>query len=221
MDSPLTIVDAIVITFTFLSTILAMARGITREVLGVASLIAASFLSIYLADDASPLLTSIVNLEPIASKFAADANVIASWLTGGLLFVVLWIIFTVITAKLSRYIDNSSISGIDSALGFTFGMLRGFFIIGIIYTMYTHFIPPEKYDLSVKQAKTKVILDYSSDFIIGFSDLVLPTHISEGFIRKPQAEYQNLNSTSSNKNDKQALELKPVVTPEDIIEKVK
>lgn len=204
MDSPFTVIDAIVIVFTFLSTIVAMARGITMEVLRVASLIFAVFLAIYLSDDFSPVINSVVNLHPIADKFASDVSIISGWLAGGVLFIIFWMIFTVITSKISRYIDNSVISGIDSALGFVFGVIRGLFVIGIVYTMYIHFVPPDKYIVSVRQAKTKVILDYTSYMIIGFSELVLPTHISEGFMRKTEKNIQNSPSTTDTSRDIEA-----------------
>ncbi|MFT6072880.1 MAG: membrane protein required for colicin V production [Alphaproteobacteria bacterium] len=222
MESPFSVVDAVVIIFTFLSTILAMARGITREVLGVASFIGASFLAIYSADIFAPILTSFVNLQPIADKFSGDSSVIANWLTGGLLFIIYWIIFTVITSKLARFINNSAVSGIDSTLGFIFGIVRGLFIVGIVYTMYTHFIPPEKYHATVTKAKLKPVLDETSELIIDFSSLVLPEYIAEGFMRRPRAEYSDSSSTSDIVNAiKSPNEINNNTTPEDILKQLK
>jgi membrane protein required for colicin V production len=198
MDSPFSVVDAFVIIFTFLSTILAMARGATREILGIASLIIANFLAILFADSFAPLLNEFVNLKPLAEKFAADVNVISAWLAGGTLFIVLWIIFTVIAAKLSRLINDSAVSGVDSMLGLVFGIVRGLFIVGIIYTLYTHFIPPEKYFEAITNAKLKPLLDDTSDIIINFSELILPENISNGFSKNTQAVYPDSHSTPSN-----------------------
>jgi membrane protein required for colicin V production len=189
MESSLTVIDASILVFTVLSAILAMARGITREVLGVASFIGASFISTYQVDFFTPLLTASIDLHPIANKFSVDVNVIASWITGFVLFIILWIIFTIITVKISRYINNTAVSGIDSFLGFVFGTLRGLFIIGIIYTMYTHFYAPEKYHAPVANAKLKPVLDTTAKYIAILAQDLLPEKIAQGLSKRPEANY--------------------------------
>jgi uncharacterized membrane protein required for colicin V production len=101
MESSLTVIDATVIVFTILSAILAMARGITREVLGVASFMGASFIATHQVDLFSPLLMASVDLFPLANKFSTNMNVIASWITGGILFIILWIILPSVVSIVS------------------------------------------------------------------------------------------------------------------------
>ncbi len=220
MESPLSVIDAVVIVFTVLSAILAMARGITREVLGVASFLGAGFVASHSADAFAPLLMSSVDLYPIADKFSGDVRVIASWLTGGVIFVLAWIIFTIITAKLSRFISDSAVGGVDSALGFAFGLIRGLFIVGIVYTMYTHFVSPEKYDSSVTKAQLKPVLDETSEFIIKLADALLPPRIAQGFSKRPEADF-NTNVFSTDKNtDAIKLNNPNNQTPEDVLKEL-
>lgn len=201
MDAPFSVVDAVVIIFTVLSAILAMARGITREVLGVASFVAAGFIATYSADFFAPMVTSAINLKPLAEKFSGNPETIAIWISGVVLFIFLWIIFTVITAKLSRFISDSAVSGIDSTLGFIFGVGRGLFIVGIAYNMYTHFVPPEKYHETVVNARLKPILDETSDVIVGLASLLLPERVADGFSKRQEVNYDNDVSTQENVND--------------------
>lgn len=189
MDSSLTVIDAAILVFTLLSAILAMARGITREVLGVASFMGASFISSYQVDLFTPLVTSFIDLKPIADKLAVKTDVIAAWVAGILLFIILWIIFTIISVKISRYINNTAVSGIDSFLGFAFGVLRGLFIIGIIYTMYTHFYAPEKYHAPVAKAQLKPVLDTTARYIAILAEDLLPEKIAQGLAKRPEANY--------------------------------
>jgi membrane protein required for colicin V production len=219
MESPLSIIDAVVIIFVVLSAILAMARGITREVLGVASFLGAGFVSTYSADAFAPFLTSVIDLYPLARKFSGDVNVIASWLTGGVIFIVMWIIFTIITAKLSRLISDSAVSGIDSFLGFMFGVIRGLFVVGIVYTMYTHFFPPEKYHAMVAEAQLKPVLDKTSKVIVKIADILLPERIAEGFSKRPAAHYDN-SSTDTNDNAINPEKIPSNQTPEDVLKKL-
>lgn len=219
MESPLSIIDAVVIVFVVLSAILAMARGITREVLGVASFLGAGFISTYSADAFAPLLTSVIDLYPLASKFSGDVNVIASWLTGGVIFILMWIIFTIITAKLSRLINDSAVSGIDSFLGFMFGVVRGMFVVGIVYTMYAHFFPPEKYHKMVTEAQFKPVLDKTSKIIVKIADALLPERIAEGFAKRPAAHYDN-TSTDTHDDAINPEKIPSNQTPEDVLKKL-
>jgi membrane protein required for colicin V production len=200
MEYSLTVVDGCVLVFTVLSAILAMARGITREVLGIASFMAASFIATYQVELFTPLLTSSVDLHPLATKFSADVDVVASWITGFVLFIILWIIFTIITVKISRYINDTIVSGIDRFLGFIFGLLRGLFMIGIVYTMYTHFYPPEKYHDAVAKAQTKPVLDITRKYIGILAKDLLPEKIAEGFSQRPEANYQSNNTQTQGQN---------------------
>lgn len=201
MESPFSVIDAIIIIFTVLSAILAMARGLTREILGVASFIGASFVGIHNANLVSPVITSMVNLQPLADKFSSSPEVIGAWIGGILLFVIVWIIFTIITSKLSKYISDSSVSGVDSTLGFAYGLARGLFIIGITYNMYTHFVPPEKYHHTVAQSRLKPVLDTTSDVIINVASLLLPEKVAEGFSKRQESNYANDYSTEPDPND--------------------
>lgn len=224
MESPLSIIDAIVIVLTILSAFLAMARGITREVLAVASFLGAGFVASYSADALAPLLTSSVDLYPLASKFAIEVNVVASWLTGILIFIVSWIIFTIITAKLSRFISESAVSGIDSFLGFIFGTIRGLFIVGIVYSIYTHFVSPEKYHETIVNARTKPLLDKAASIIVKLADVVLPERIAEGFTKRPEANYNqntvNPPSTDVIQDVIKSGKLPNDQTPEDVLKQL-
>ena len=180
MESPLTVIDGIVIIVIALSAILAMARGFTREVLGILSVLAASLCAVYGAVPASPLVASVIDLSPISDKLGMGEASIAGWITGGLLFLVCWIIFTILTHKLSNFVSDSAVGGIDRFLGFVFGALRGLFILGVIYTVYTYFVPKQNFSPVLTSSKTLGLLDGSSDFILRISKDILPEEVAKG-----------------------------------------
>jgi hypothetical protein len=147
-------------------------------------------------------------------------NVIASWITGGILFIILWIIFTIITVKISRYINDTAVSGIDSFLGFVFGLVRGLFVLGIVYTMYTHFYPPEKYHDAVTKAQLKPVLDKTAHYITIIADDLLPARIAQGLSKRPEANYTPPEPTNLLKNSTNSDELPNNQTPEEILKQL-
>lgn len=143
----------------FISGLLAMYRGFTRELLSIFSWIAAGLTAIYfwffqkaLAADAAQQLD--VQL-PIAQVGIA-----------ALAFLIVLIIVHIITARISDSVLDSSVGMIDSIMGFLFGIARAFLIIVILYMGYTTFFPEEQNQWAwVKNAQSKPILQSAGESI--------------------------------------------------------
>ncbi|MGE5512010.1 MAG: CvpA family protein [Bacteroidota bacterium] len=134
MLGPLTYLDAAVITIALLSGLLAMYRGLTREVLSILSWIAAAAAVLYFVLYHKPVA------EQLASQFHAPVAV-AQVVAGGLIFLVVLIVVHLITARISDTILDSRIGMIDRILGFAFGLVRGFVLVVIPYMFYESFVP--------------------------------------------------------------------------------
>ncbi|HKH80522.1 MAG TPA: CvpA family protein, partial [Methylovirgula sp.] len=101
--------DLGVIVIVFISAVLAMVRGFTREVLAIASWGAAAVAAIYLHPYVLPYV------KPYISK---DAVAIA--VSAAIVFFVTLILVSVITVKISDAILDSKVGPLDRSLGFVF-----------------------------------------------------------------------------------------------------
>lgn len=148
--------DFILIVFMLISALLAMVRGVTREVLSIVSWIAAAIGTILLY----PRLRDFARgqLQP---DWLADAALI-----GGSFFIIL-VLVSFITIRISDMILDSRIGALDRSLGFVFGLGRGFLLAVIAIMFLNWFIPAERQPGWIAQARSKPILDNAGDSLVG------------------------------------------------------
>ena len=137
MLGPMTYLDAAVIAFALVSGLLAMYRGLTREVLSIISWIAAAAAVLYFVLYHKP------TAEQIAQQFHAPPAV-AQVVVGGIIFLIVLIIVHLITSRLSDTILDSRVGMIDRLLGLIFGVVRGFILVVIPYMFYESFVPDQQ-----------------------------------------------------------------------------
>ena len=135
---PFTNLDLAVIAIVVLSGLVAMYRGLTREVLSILSWAAAAgavFCFIrYHKDIAEEVAKQFAN--PVQTSYVYVAQVAI----GGLIFLVVLIIVHLITARISDSVLDSRVGAIDRILGLAFGMARGFVLIVIPYMFAVSFV---------------------------------------------------------------------------------
>ena len=134
MLGPLTYLDAALLAVALLSGLLAMYRGLTREVLSILSWIVAAAAVLYF------VLYHRQTAEQLAVQFHAPLAV-AQVVVGGIIFLIVLIIVHLITARISDTILDSRVGIIDRILGFAFGVVRGFVLVVIPYMFYESFVP--------------------------------------------------------------------------------
>lgn len=125
-----TIVDAVVAVIILISAILAYSRGLVREVLAIAGWVAAAVAAFFLTPMAEPLVKEI----PVVSDFLAESrelSIIAAFVG---VFVIALIVLSILIPLFSGAVQRSALGGIDQALGFLFGVLRGalLVVVGLI-----------------------------------------------------------------------------------------
>ncbi len=117
---PITLLDGILIGFALVSALLAMVRGFSREVLSIASWIAAAAAAYFLHPIALPYIAPYIDNEKIALAAAA-----------ALVFVIALIVVTVITMKIADFIIDSRVGALDRTLGFVYGAARGILVVAV------------------------------------------------------------------------------------------
>jgi membrane protein required for colicin V production len=117
----LTAFDVGVGILVLISAILATARGLTREVLSLATWAGSAAIAVYMWQ-----------YQPqIAEGFIDDPNV-AAVATILVSFIVSLIVLHLITMRLADFVGDSRIGPLDRTLGFVFGVLRGILIAIVV-----------------------------------------------------------------------------------------
>lgn len=149
--------DLLVVGIVILSALLASVRGFTREVLAIASWVAAGAAAYAF----HPLVLSYVTPH-IANKQIALAAAIA------IVFLVVLVVVTLITVRISDMILDSRIGALDRSLGFLFGAGRGLLIAAIAFIFFDKLVGEKQYPDWVKNARLRPVLKDTGDVILSF-----------------------------------------------------
>jgi membrane protein required for colicin V production len=144
--------DLGLIVVILISALLAMLRGFTREILAIASWIAAAAAGAYLYPYLLPYVKPYVSKEPWASIASATA-----------IFFVALILVSIITVNLSDAILDSKVGALDRSLGFLFGAARGFVLCVIAFVFFQMLDPADKQPVWVKNARMRPLLQSVGD----------------------------------------------------------
>lgn len=117
---PITLLDGILIGFTLVSAVLAMVRGFSREILSIASWVAAAAAAYFFYPAVLPFVKPHIHNGKIA--LAASAAVV---------FFVALIVVSVITMKIADFIVDSRVGALDRTLGFLYGAARGILVVAV------------------------------------------------------------------------------------------
>ncbi len=174
-ELPVTALDLVVLGVILISALLAAVRGFTREVLAIASWVAA-------AAAAYALHPAVL---PYAKEYIPNAQ-LALAASIAAVFLGTLIIVSFITVKLSDLILDSKIGALDRTLGFLFGAARGLLIAVIAFVFFDKLVGEKQQPEWVKSAKLRPVLKETGDQIIA----LLPDD-PEGLISKWKNKNRN------------------------------
>jgi membrane protein required for colicin V production len=144
---PITLLDGILVGFTLVSAMLAMVRGFSREILSIASWVAAAAAAFFFYPHVIPYVAPYVDNDKIQMAAAAGA-----------VFIVALIIVTLITMRIADFIIDSRVGALDRALGFLYGAARGILVVAVGLLFFNWLVganPP----YWITEAKSKPFLD--------------------------------------------------------------
>jgi membrane protein required for colicin V production len=168
---PVTALDLVVLGVVLISALLAAVRGFTREVLAIASWVAAAAAAYVL----HPMVL------PYAKQYIPNAQ-LALAASIGAVFLATLVVVSFITVKISDLILDSKIGALDRTLGFLFGAARGLLIAVIAFVFFDKLVGEKQQPEWVKDAKLRPVLKETGDQIIA----LLPED-PEGMIAKWKA----------------------------------
>lgn len=120
----LTAFDVVVGVLVLISAILATARGLTREVLSLATWAGSAAIAVYMWQ-----------FHPEIARGYIDQPLVADIATVVVTFIVALIVLHLLTMRIADFVVDSRIGPIDRTLGFVFGVLRGI-LICIVVTIF-------------------------------------------------------------------------------------
>ena len=163
--------DLGLIAVILISAFLAMLRGLTREVLAIASWGAAAVAAFYFHPLVVPYIKTYI-------KADLNENVMRG-LGAAAVFLVTLIIVWLITIKLSDAILDSKVGPLDRSLGFLFGAVRGLLLCVIAFLFFNWLVPAQTQPGWVKTARMKPLLQATGDRLMA----ILPDD-PEGLLNK-------------------------------------
>jgi membrane protein required for colicin V production len=147
--------DLGVLGVVFVSALLSMMRGFTREVLAIGSWVAAAAAAYYFNPYLLPYLSPYIH-KPVVLEAVAAAIV----------FFATLIIVSLFTVRLSDAILDSKIGALDRSLGFVFGAVRGFLLAVVAFAIFNWLVGDKQQPDWVQRAKTRPMLTDTADRII-------------------------------------------------------
>ena len=169
---PVTNLDLVVIGVVLISALLAAVRGFTREVLAIASWIAAAAVAWLFHPQLVPFIKQYIPASSAQDTIALVASIAA-------LFLGTLIVVSLITARISDFVLDSRIGALDRTLGFVFGAARGLLLAVIGYLFFTALVGSEKMPVWAKDAKAKPMLEETGRSLIA----MLPQDVNADFIK--------------------------------------
>jgi membrane protein required for colicin V production len=150
------ILDIAVVAIVLISGVLALARGLVREVLSVGAWVGAAIATLYLFEFAQPVARTYIEVELIADIVA-----------GVVLFVITLIVLSLISHALSRRVRDSALGPLDRSLGLVFGLARGAALVALAYLIFSALFPPEDRPAWVAEARTEPFMEQGAEVLAG------------------------------------------------------
>jgi membrane protein required for colicin V production len=113
-------VDYLIIALVVISAIVGLARGLLREVIALATWIAALLIAWHFSSA----------LEPYLGGTLSGAQ--RAWVSRITLLILVLLVGAGVGAIIAHFVRLSIFSGVDRFLGFVFGLLRGLVILGVV-----------------------------------------------------------------------------------------
>ena len=165
---PITLLDGVLVGFTLVSAMLAMVRGFSREVLSIASWIAAAAAAFFFYKPVLPFVQPYIDNSQLAIAAAAGA-----------VFVVALIVVSLITMKIADLIIDSRIGALDRTLGFLYGAARGVLVVAVALLFFDWLVGTQR-PAWITDAKSRPMLERIGDWLEG----MLPADPENSILKK-------------------------------------
>jgi membrane protein required for colicin V production len=192
---PITLLDILLLVVMLISGLLAMIRGFMREVLSIASWIIAAIAALAFYSRLAPFVKSYVSLGDTATNAIAAAIV----------FVVTLIVVAIVTVRISDMVLDSRVGALDRTLGFLFGLGRGLLVVVVAFVFFAWLVPERSQPIWVKNAKSKVVLESTGQWL----ESLLPENLDETISKYRQRKHEEQEPADTGRDQRTDLQPSP------------
>jgi membrane protein required for colicin V production len=150
----LTLFDGIVIAVLAISSVLALLRGFTNEVLSILAWVVGALAALWLFPYATPIFRSFIGTEWLAAVVSALA-----------IFIIGYLLVAAFTIRWADHLLAlfEQAETLDKTLGFLFGLLRGILIVTAAYLFFAWLVPnPADQPDWIRNARLRPLVESSA-----------------------------------------------------------
>ena len=205
--------DVIILVLIFISALFAFFRGLSLELLSISVWIISFFVSYTYGNNLINFFNKIINNILISTTISYVVT-----------FLIIFVIFSFLTRKFSVFIKDSYVGLIDKSLGFIFGILRGYVIVGLCFFLFDYFYKGKRLEF-IDNSKIIPVIKITNNEIFRFlkidnkyseslsteikkkSDLLFEKSIDSKLrIKKNSKNQENIYNESGRKNIENIIE---------------
>lgn len=168
--------DIVVLVIVLLSALYGMGRGFTSEILSLLAWVGAAFAALYGFPYVQPWARSVMEPEAFADTVAIIV-----------LGVVALIILKLLAGLVGRAARESDLGLIDRGLGTLFGLVRGLFVVCVIFLVVNWLIPRKNFPDWIAEAKTLPLVEFGAELIAKVTPAEIIESIDEFDMTGPDA----------------------------------
>ena len=205
--------DIIILVLILISALFAFFRGFSLELLSISVWIISFFGSYTYGNNLINFFNKIINNILISTAISYVV-----------VFTIIFVIFSFLTRKFSVFIKDSYVGLIDKSLGFIFGILRGYVIVGLCFFLFDYFYNGKRLEF-IDNSKIIPVIRITNNEIFRFlkidnkysenlsteikkkSDLLFEKSIDSKLrIKKNSKNQENIYNESGRKNIENIIE---------------
>src|SRR6202158_473604 len=152
---PFSLLGSGLIAVMLVSGILAMVRGVMREVLSIAAWVIAALVTLY----------GYAKAVPYAKEYISN-DLIATGVAVAVLFLGTLLVVSLFTVKGSDLVLDSRVGALDRSLGFLFGLGRGLVIMVVAFLFFVWLVPAKSLPDWVKNARSRPVLQGTGGWLL-------------------------------------------------------
>lgn len=184
------IIDIVVLVILLVSAVIAFLRGFIREVLTIFGTLGAFAAAYLFGGPLTPLFANmlgVVDGEPVQRLFGIlPYDLLATGLAYASIFIVVIVSLSLLSHFIAESVKSMGLGAIDRTFGFIFGVIRGVFIIGLLYLPIHIFVEQETKDKWFEKSTTHFYIEKTSGLLANF----LPDNTSDA-VKDAAAEIED------------------------------
>ncbi|MCB1556202.1 MAG: CvpA family protein [Alphaproteobacteria bacterium] len=193
------IFDIVVLAVLLISAVIAFLRGFIREVLTIFGVVGGILVAFLTGPFLSPIVRGWMvgeNTEdPGLFLGVVPYTIVADFIAYGGVFILVVGILSFISHMLAGWAKDSGLGALDRTLGVVFGLLRGVFLLAVLYLPVYMMVDQDARDSWFGDSKTRLYVESASGWVRHF----IPQSLSEDLADRSAEDALSLGETTRQK----------------------